>query len=173
MKMIGTLVGIEEICVASRDLSRAQAIASLDSRARAVDSVQQAVQAADALCLCTSSPEPVIRGEWLKPGVHISSVGYRPPGGELPRDVIEMGHLFVESKSAFQPAPVGSAELQGLSPDLGTEIGEVLLGQKPGRRSDAEMTIYKSMGHAMEDLVAANWVFQKAITQRVGMTIDL
>lgn len=54
----------------------------------------------------------MIKAEWLKEGVHITSVGYRPPGGELPRDVIENSNLFVESKVAFSPPPVGSAELQ-------------------------------------------------------------
>jgi ornithine cyclodeaminase/alanine dehydrogenase-like protein (mu-crystallin family) len=111
--------------------------------------------------------------EWLKEGVHISSVGYRPPGGELPRDVIEKSRLFVESKRAFEPTPVGSAELQGVSADFGAEMGEVLLGQKPGRTSEAEITVYKSMGHAMEDLVAANLVYEKATTRKLGKEIGL
>jgi len=173
LKMIETLVGIQEIRIASRDPSRAQALASLDSRARAVDSVQEAVRGADAVCLCTASPEPVIQAKWLKEGAHITSIGYRPPGGELPRDVIETGNLFVESRSAFEAPPVGSAELQGLSPEFGTEIGEVLLGQKPGRRSAQETTIYKSMGHAMEDLAAANLVHQKALDRNVGVRVNL
>ena len=173
LKMIETLVGIEEIWIASRDLSRAQALVPLDSRARAVDSVMEAVSRADVICLCTSSPEPVIKMDWLKEGAHITSIGYRPPGGELPREVIEKGHLFIESKRAFEPPPVGSAELQGLHPELGIEIGEVLLGQKPGRESAEEITIYKSMGHAMEDLVAANLVYKKAIERKMGKRIEL
>jgi ornithine cyclodeaminase/alanine dehydrogenase-like protein (mu-crystallin family) len=125
------------------------------------------------VCLCTSSLEPVIKAEWLKKGTHVSSVGYRPPGGELPRDLVETSHIFVESKVAFQAPPVGSAELQGLTPEFGTEMGEYLLGQKPGRRDENETTIYKSMGHAMEDLVTANLVYQKAIAQGIGTTFEL
>ena len=105
--------------------------------------------------------------------MHISSVGYRPPGGELPRDLVEASHIFVESKVAFNEPPVGCSELQGLSPESGTELGEVLSKQRPGRKSEKEATLYKSMGHAMEDLVAANLVYQKAIEQNVGKTIEL
>lgn len=173
LKMIETLVGIEEIIIASRNFEHAQALASHDSRARAVDSIQEAVYQADIVCLCTSSPEPVIQKKWLKEGVHISSAGYRPPGGELPRDLVEASHIFVESKVAFNEPPTGCSELQGLNPESGTELGEFLLNQKVGRRNETEITIYKSMGHAMEDLVAANLVYQKAIEQNIGMTIEL
>jgi len=173
LKMIGSLSGMEKIWIASRDPSKAQALAANDPRAEAVQSIQQAVAEADIVCLCTSSAEPVIHAEWLKRGVHVASVGYRPPGGELPGDLAARGHIFVESKVAFSAPPVGCSELQGLDADLGTELGEVLLGRKPGRRDEQETTVYKSMGHAMEDLVAANLVYQKAVQQRVGKEIEL
>ena len=173
LKMIETLSGIEKIWIASRNHSAASALAAHASNAHPADSIHQAVSNADVICLCTSSPEPVIKKEWLKEGVHITSVGYRPPGGELPRDVIESSHLFVESKRAFEPPPAGSAELQGLQPDFGTELGEMLSGRKPGRRSEIETTVYKSMGHAMEDLVAASLVYQKALTQNIGKHVEL
>lgn len=173
LKVIGTLSGIEKIWIASKDFSQAQTLATHDSRAQAVDSVREAVSHADVVCLCTSSAEPVIQREWLKEGAHVSSVGYRPPGGELPHDLVESSHIFVESKVAFSAPPVGCSELQGLDPEAGTELGEVLLKRRPGRRSEKETTIYKSMGHAMEDLVAANLVYQKAIIQGIGKEIEL
>ncbi len=173
LKMIGTLSGIEKIRIASKDISKARALAVRASNAATSDSVQQAVSNADVVCLCTSSLEPVLKSEWLKEGTHITSVGYRPPGGELPRDLVENSHVFVESKVAFSPPPVGSAELQGLNVEFGTELGEVLLNQKPGRRNEHETTIYKSMGHAMEDLVAANLVYQKALELGLGKKVDL
>ena len=173
LQMIGTLSGIEKIWIASKDTSKARALAARASNAHAVDSVREAASSADVVCLCTSSLEPVLKAEWIKQGTHISSVGYRPPGGELPRDLVETSHVFVESKVAFQAPPVGSAELQGLDSDFGTELGEYLLGQKPGRRGEKETTIYKSMGHAMEDLVAANLVYEKAIKQGIGKIFDL
>jgi len=173
LKMIGTLVGIEEIMIASRNFEHAQDLASHASKAQAVASIQQAVSRADIVCLCTSSPEPVIQKDWIQQGTHISSVGYRPPGAELPKDLVDASHIFVESKVAFIEPPVGCTELQGLSPDSGTELGEFLLNKKEGRKNDAEITIYKSMGHAMEDLVAANLVSQKAIEQNIGKQIEL
>ena len=173
LRMIETLVGIEEIWIASKDFSQAQALASHDSRSRAADSVQEAVSHADIVCLCTSSAEPVIQADWLREGAHVSSVGYRPPGGELPRDLVESSHIFVESKVAFHAPPVGCSELQGLDPESGTELGDVLSKRRPGRMSEKETTIYKSMGNAMEDLVAANLVYQKAIIQKTGTTIEL
>ena len=173
LRMIGTLSGIEKVWLASRNMTRAAALAARASNAGTADSAQEAVSNADIVCLCTSSPEPVIDADWLKSGAHITSVGYRPPGGELPRGIIEASHLFVESSRAFEPPPVGSAELLGLDPDFGTELGEVLLGRKPGRINQEEITVYKSMGHAMEDLVAANLVYQKAVAQNIGKQIEL
>lgn len=173
LKMIETLSGLDEIFIASKNFANAQALALRASNAHAVDSIHQAVSNADVVCLCTSSIEPVIQAEWLKEGVHVTSVGYRPPGGELPRDLVEASHVFVESKVAFNAPPVGCSELQGLDAGFGTELGEMLLKQKPGRRSENEATIYKSMGHAMEDLVAANLVYQKAIAKKSSQTIEL
>jgi ornithine cyclodeaminase/thiomorpholine-carboxylate dehydrogenase len=79
----------------------------------------------------------------------------------------------VESKAAFNAPPVGCSELQGLNPNSGTELGEFLSNQKEGRRSESEVTIYKSMGHAMEDLVAANLVYEKAVRLGSGKKIEL
>jgi ornithine cyclodeaminase/alanine dehydrogenase-like protein (mu-crystallin family) len=173
LKMIGTLGGIEKVLIASKDVSKARTLATRASNALAVDTIQEAVSQADVICLCTSSIEPVLKREWLKQGVHVSSVGYRPPGGELPRGLIENSRIFVESKVAFSDPPVGCSELQGLNPESGTELGEVLLKQRAGRKSEKETTIYKSMGHAMEDLVAANLVYQKAIEKRIGNQFEL
>jgi alanine dehydrogenase len=174
LSMIATLNGIEHIRIASRDYSRAVGLAKGIPNAQAAASNREAVAGADIVCLCTSSLEPVIQGAWLKPGVHISSVGYRPPqGSELPRNLVEAAALFVESRVAFEAPPAGCVELQGLDPACGAELGEVLLKTHPGRRSPQETTIYKSMGHAMEDLVAANLVYQKARSQNIGRNIEL
>jgi ornithine cyclodeaminase/alanine dehydrogenase-like protein (mu-crystallin family) len=75
-------------------------------------------------------------------------------GGELSREIIEKGRLFVETRLAFEPTPVGCDELAGLNPEIGTELGEVLLSLRPGRQSDGELTVYKSMGHAAPSFFA-------------------
>src|SRR5262249_24102291 len=80
------LVGeFKEIRIASRFFSDAQRVAALDSRAIAIDSFERAVHGADVVCLCTTSNQPVLQQQWLEKGTHITSVGYRPPGGELSR----------------------------------------------------------------------------------------
>lgn len=131
-------------------------------------SIESRVREADVVCLCTSSAEPVIEADWVKPGAHVVSVGYRPPGSELPHDLLRTATLFVESRVAFEAPPAGCAELQGVDAARGAELGEVLLGRRAGRTRDDEITLYKSMGHAMEDLVAANLVYRRALALGLG-----
>ena len=89
-------------------------------------------------------------------------VGYYPPNGELPEELVRDHRVFVETLDAFQLPPVGCAELAGLAASSGTTLGAVALGRKPGRLSDVEITVYKAMGVAMEDMVAANLAYQRA-----------
>ena len=151
----------------------AQRVAALDERAFAVADVEEAVRGADVVCLCTTTSQPVVQQEWLTKGAHVSSVGYMPPGGELSREIIEKGRLFVETRLAFEPTPIGCAELADLNPEIGTELGEVLLNVRPGRQSDDELTVYKSMGHAMEDMVAANLIYERAKKEGAGKVVNL
>ena len=118
---------------------------------------------ADIVALCTTSEEPVIQHEWLAPGAHVTSVGYMPPGTELDLRVLERAQLFVETREAFEEPPVGCVELRGRDPAAATELGEVILGTRPGRANDREVTVYKAMGHAIEDLVAAEIVYRGAL----------
>ena len=162
-----------DIRIASRDVFHAQQLAATLPHARAVASFEEAARGADVVCLCTSSSTPVLSADWLSPGAHITSVGYAPPGGELARGVIARGKLFVETRLAFEPPPAGCSELAGLDPMAGIELGEVLLATRPGRQSDEDITIYKAMGHAMEDMVTANMVYQRARQQGIGQVVRL
>jgi ornithine cyclodeaminase/alanine dehydrogenase-like protein (mu-crystallin family) len=116
---------------------------------------------------------PVISIDWLSPGAHVTSVGYAPPGGELPLEIIRQARLAVESRLSFEPPPAGCGELTGLDPTMGTELGHLLSGRAAGRASDSELTAFKSMGHAMEDMVAAAIVYRKARQQGVGRRASL
>ena len=173
LRLVSSVRPFKEIVIASRNFAHARELALLDVRARAVRSIEQAVRNADVLCLCTSSATPVFQAKWLKAGVHITSVGYNPPGGELLREIIDNSWIFVETRKAFEPPPVGSSELIDIEPEEGTELGEVLLHLRPGRRSDREITIYKSMGHAMEDMIAANMVFRRAQLAGIGKVVQI
>ena len=75
--------------------------------------------------------------------------------------------------AAFQPPPVGCMELVGMDPDRATEIGEVLLHARPGRQSAEEITVYKSMGHAVEDLAASGLVYREALAKGTGTFVEL
>jgi ornithine cyclodeaminase/thiomorpholine-carboxylate dehydrogenase len=173
LMMMSRVCPFTEIRIASRHQAHAEDLAATDARAWPARTVEEAVRGADVVCLCTSASEPVISREWLAQGAHVTSVGYAPPGGELDRQVVEQGHLFVETRLAFEPPPAGCAELAGLDPSTGTELGEVLLGSRPGRRSRQELTVYKAMGHAGEDLAAASLVYHRARQEGAGLTVEL
>jgi ornithine cyclodeaminase/thiomorpholine-carboxylate dehydrogenase len=164
---------LTDIRITSRTPEHARALASGDPRAHAVDGVEAAVAGADLVALCTHAGEPVLRAAWLALGAHVTSVGFAPPHGELDRATLERGTLFVETRTAFLPPPAGCHELDGLDPDGATELGEVITGRRPGRTSPDQVTVYKSMGHASEDLAAARLVDDLARARGVGTPIEL
>jgi len=165
------LFELDDIRVASRDPRHAETLAGSHPRARVVASFEEAVRGADLVCCCTDADEPVIEHAWLAPGAHVSSVGV---GAEVDEATVRASSIFVEWRGAAEnPPPTGSAELQGLDPTSIAEIGEVLAGAHPGRRSDTELTLYKSTGHAVEDAAAARQVFDRATAEGVGTTFEL
>lgn len=163
----------EEIRLGSDHYEDAHALADRHPNVDAIDDIEQAVRSSDVVALATHSANPVIEPDWVRPGTHVSSVGYKPPEGELPRRLLEESSLFVETRLAFEPTPVGSAELAGLDSEAATELGEVLLGTRPGRRHRDEITVYKAMGHVIEDVVAAEMVYRRAREQGAGRTVEL
>jgi ornithine cyclodeaminase/thiomorpholine-carboxylate dehydrogenase len=169
LRLLPLVRPFEEIRIASLHRADAEALARLDPKARAVDDVEAAVRGSDVVCLCTHAYDPVIEPGWVRPGTHVTSVGYAPPRGELPAELARHT-LYVETASAFAAPPVGCAELQGLPPAHGIPLGDALLGRADGRRSDEEITVYKAMGIAMEDMVAANLVYAEAKRRGLGQT---
>jgi len=159
----------EDIRIASLYPEDAERLAATHPKARAT-TAEEAVRGADVVALATHSATPVIEPGWIAPGTHVSSVGYYPPDGELPRDL--EGNLFVETRLAFEPPPVGCAELDGVDPDSATELGEVLLGLRPGRSGD-EITVYKAMGHVIEDIAAAELAVAEAQRTGTGQLVRL
>jgi alanine dehydrogenase len=164
---------IHEVRIASRNRDHAEALASTFGSARAMATFEEAVRGADVVCCCTDAAEPVIAFEWLSPGAHVTSVGANAAGPEVDADTVRRGRLFVESRVAFSPPPAGSAELQGLDPKIATELGELLDGSAGGRRSDEEITVYKSMGHAAEDAAAARLVYEGALREGGGRRVPI
>jgi ornithine cyclodeaminase/alanine dehydrogenase-like protein (mu-crystallin family) len=163
----------EEIRIVSRDAGKAAALAERHPRARAVTSFEEAVRGAGVVACCTDAREPVIRREWLSPGAHVSSVG-GTFGPELDQATLSEASVFVEWRgAATNPPPAGAHELQGFDLDRLTEMGEVLSGTRPGRRTTDELTVYKSTGHAVEDVAAARLVYDRARAEGVGTLLPL
>jgi len=163
----------DDIRIASREHADAERLATADPRARACATIREAVDGADVVALATHAGSPVVDAAWIAPGTHVSSVGYRPPAGELPPELAAVPGLFVETRAAFEPTPVGCAELQGRDPASATEVGEVLLGTRPGRRDDGEVTVYKAMGNIAEDIAAVQLVLEAARREGAGTRVAL
>src|SRR6202165_970258 len=163
----------KEIRVASRDHAKPSRLAALHPRAHVAGSFEAAVRGADVVACCTDAREPVIRREWLKPGVHVSSVG-GTFGPELDPETLGAGKVFVEWRgAASNPPPAGAHELQGLDAGSITEVGEVLAGTRPGRTSEHDITIYKSTGHAVDDAATARLVYDRALAEGTGVNLPL
>lgn len=162
-----------EIRIASRNRSHAESLASIDPRATVIDTFEEAVSGADVVCVCTDTHEPVIRYEWLAPGTHVTSVG-GTFGPELDEETVAKGTLFVEWRgAATSEPPAGAWDLQGVSPERLTELGQLLAGEAPGRQSDDQITVYRSTGHAVEDAAAARLVYDRAIEMGSGTRVTI
>ena len=162
----------DEIRVASRNAEHARALAG-EVGGAVVESFEEAVRGADVVCACTDAAEPVLSADWLGLGTHVTSVGASREGPELDQATVTAGLLVVESRVAFEPYPAGAHELQGLDPESAVELGEVLAGTREGRTSPEQITVYKSMGHAVEDAAAAGLVYRRAREQGIGTEVEL
>jgi alanine dehydrogenase len=166
----------DEIRVAGRDAARADALAAeLGPPARAVPSYEEAIRGADVVAATTHASEPVVRREWLGPGTHVNSVGLNPSGREVDDDTVADSLLVVESRaSALAPPPAGAPELAGVDPArIHAELGELVAGTRPGRTSPDEITLYKSVGVAVQDAAAAALVLAAARERSAGQVIEL
>ena len=163
LRMLPLIREFDEIQVVSLYPEDAEALAEGNKNAKPVTDVRAAVRRSDVVCLASHAYTPVIDADWVRPGTHVSSVGYAPPRGELPPELARENRLFVEDTAAFAAPPVGCAELNGMAPSHGTALGEILVGGANGRLNRDEITVYKAMGIAMEDLIAAELVFNAAL----------
>jgi len=174
------------ICVVGRDLEKAKALAmefggGNGREVGAYVNIEQAEREADVVCACTHSPEPVVRREWLKPGAHVNSVGYNTAGREVDGATFRDALVVVESRAAALAAPpAGSndiamaiAEGAMTREHVHAEIGELVSGARPGRTDATQITLYKSVGVAVQDAAAAAMVLESARTAGVGRTIEL
>lgn len=174
-----------EIIVGGRDATKASAlareIASETGVLTRAASFSDAVRAADVVCACTHSADPVVRHEWLRDGTHVNSVGYNTAGREVDGETVSTALVVVESRAAaLAPPPGGSNDLlwpirDGLmdAKHIHAELGEIVSGARPGRANERQLTLYKSVGVAVEDAAAAALVLRIARERGVGQHITV
>ena len=143
----------------------------------AVETVEAAVQGADLIVTATTAREPVLRREWLSPGVHINAIGtFSPRAREIDTATMVAASLFVDRReSALNEAGdyLIAANEGAIDPGhIRAELGEVLVGNHPGRTSQAEITLFKSLGLAIEDLAAAAYICRKAQRENAGSWVE-
>ena len=127
---------------------------------QATVTAEEAVRGADVIVVATSSMMPVLQGKWLSPGAHINAIGANhPKWRELDDDALAASKIFVDSREA---AMVESGDVIAAG-HIFAEIGEVVAGVQPGRESDDEITLFKSLGQAVEDIAAADLVYRRSM----------
>jgi alanine dehydrogenase len=144
---------------------------------KAVDHAGEAVVGADVIVLVTSSPVPVVENGWVKPGAHVISVGAcRPTQREMDPALTARARLFVDSRAAalVESGDVAMGIQEGrFGPEhVVAELGELVSGAS-GRRSDSEITIFKSLGMAVEDVTAAELAYRRACERGIGRELTL
>lgn len=163
---------LERIVVWGRSPERAARFAERMQRevgipVRSVEEGREAASSADIICTVTGSQTPVLLGEWVRPGTHVNAVGSSYPGPvEIDHTLLRASRYVVDSRRSALAAASEFllAKAAGLIDDshIAAEIGEILLGRLPGRTSPAQVTVYKSLGHIVQDLAAVSYLHARA-----------
>jgi ornithine cyclodeaminase len=169
---IGKVRNLESILVWGRSPERARAFtermhAELGLPVAAAARPQEAVAQADIVCTVTAAAEPILQGRWVCPGTHLNLVGSSYAGpAEVDNDLVVRSRFIADSREAVlrQGAEFLRAKAAGLIDDshIVAEIGQVLAGEIEGRRSAEEITVYKSLGHVVQDLASAWALYSQA-----------
>ena len=167
----------DEIVLFSPTPGHAQALAA-EFGVDTAESAEEAVRNADVVVTATNATEPVLERSWLKAGAHLNAVGGRPPQmTELDPETVAAAVLYVDRREsaeneagdyrrALEEGAIGPDHIRG-------EIGEVLIGRKPGREDDSQLTMFRSLGLAVEDLAAAEYVVRRAREEGAGTEVEL
>jgi ornithine cyclodeaminase/alanine dehydrogenase-like protein (mu-crystallin family) len=143
----------------------------------AAEDAEGAVREADVVVTATSSREPVMRGAWLRPGMHLNAVGASQPSSrELDTDAVATASLFADREESLR-AEAGEFQLAVEEGRIGpthlkAELAAVLAGEHPGRTSPDEITLFRSLGLAVEDLAAAAFVLEQAERTGAGVRVE-
>jgi ornithine cyclodeaminase/alanine dehydrogenase-like protein (mu-crystallin family) len=179
LEAIPLVRNIDRVRIWSRNKNNARSLRDrFAPAAEVLDTAEEAVRDASIICVATSSSEPVVRGEWIAPGAHLNVVGSATPRArEVDSATVKRSRLFVDSRvGALNEAGDVLIPLQEgeITPEhIIAEIGEIIIGLRSGRQSASEITLFKSLGLAIEDLAAAQFVHARAEQRGAGIMIDL
>jgi ornithine cyclodeaminase len=163
----------------SRNRAHAQRFADASPVAvEVMETARAAVEGADLVCTTTSAREPVLEGAWLSPGAHINAVGACfAVARELDTAAVVRSRLIVDRRESTlnESGDFLIPRAEGAIGDdhIAGELGDVLLGQLVGRRSPDEVTLYKSLGIAIQDLAAAHHIYAQALATGSGVSVPL
>ena len=172
-----------KVLVWSRNAAHARALASRSRQRHGIDieptdDAMTAVNAADVVCTATASREPILRGEWLRAGTHVNAVGASiPTARELDTEAVARSRVFVDRReSALNEAgdvliPIREGAIT--ADHIAGEIGDLLTGTRSGRQNDTEITLFKSLGLAIEDLASAHYLHDRAKREQAGTWVEL
>jgi ornithine cyclodeaminase len=160
----------------NRERFAARASAHYNITIEPVETAQAAITDAEIICTTTAATEPVLQGAWLAPGAHLNVVGSATPTArEVDSEAMRRAHLFVDRReSALNEAgDFIIPKREGVISDdhIQAELGEVLLGRHPGRTTPEAITLFKSLGLAVEDLASAQFIYQQALAQGIGTRV--
>jgi alanine dehydrogenase len=177
---------IREVRVVGRNPQKARALAAELAResglaARGLEFSRGTFAGAGVICAATHSAQPVVIGDWLEPGVHVNSVGFNPQGREVDGEAVRKALVVVESRqAALAPPPAGANDLRWPIRDgivteahLHAELGELVRGDRPGRTQHEQITLYKSVGVAVQDAAAAQLVLDAARARGAGREVEI
>ena len=142
-----------------------------------VGSNEAAVRDADIIVTATSANEPVVKREWIADGAHINAIGtHSPQSREIDTATMAAARVFTDRRESILNEAgdyVLAAQEGAVTPEsIVAEIGELIVGTKQGRTSPTEITLFKSLGLAVEDVVSAEYLFRKATAENVGTKVD-
>ncbi|HEU4934329.1 MAG TPA: ornithine cyclodeaminase family protein [Pyrinomonadaceae bacterium] len=174
---------IKQARVACRNIEHAQELVRemqphFSFPIKAVHSNEEAVRGADLIVTATSSQEPVINKDWISPGAHVNAIGTHSPNSrEIDSATMAVARIFVDRRESAlnESGDYLLAAKEGLinADSIVGELGELLIGTKSGRNSVNEITLFKSLGLAIEDVACAEYLYQKAQSQNSGTWVDL
>ena len=179
LEAMARVLPFEQARVWSRTAEHAQGFAA-EAEApfpvEAVESAEAAVRGADVVVTVTSAREPIVEHGWLAAGAHVNAVGSSiPTARELDSAAIAAAALFVDRRESTLNESgeyLRAVEEEGIGPDhIRAELGEVLVGSHEGRRSDEELTVFVSLGLAVEDLAAAEYLYRRARSEGAGSAV--